>query len=392
MSPTAAAPPSPEAATRSRSSTPPPATPAAEPDAADRRRHPCRQRPGRGSRRRGTGTVYVANSGANTVSVINAATCNAHQHSGCSQTPPTITVGSGPAGIAVDQATGTVYVANSGANTVSVINAATCNAHQHSGCSQTPPTITVGSNPVGIAIDQATGTVYVTNLGSNFSGDTVSVINAATCNGTQRSGCGQAPALVTVGPAPWGIAVSQASNTIYVANNNGGDGPASLSVINGATCDATNTSGCSQVPPAIPGVGRAPNGIAVDQFTRTVYTANALDATVSVIDVGIPIARHPASPPRVAVGSLPEAIAIDTGDHTIYIADAFDGTVSILSERPVRAPRTTGSAIPERESADCSYRAADKLDHVRPRATFADSSYWSAQRGHGSQQAAEIVP
>ncbi len=287
-----------------------------------------------------TGTVYVANSGAGTISVINTATCNGHRHSGCGQTPPTITVGSGPAGIAVDQATGTVYVANSGAGTISVINTATCNGHRHSGCGQTPPTITVGSGPIGVAVDDATGTVYVTDLGSNFSGDTVSVINAATCNAQQHSGCGQTPAQVTVGPAPWGIAVNQASNTIYVANNNGGDGPASLSVLNGATCDASNTSGCGQVPPAIRGVGRAPNGIAADPSTHTVYTANALDATVSVVDVAAPIAGHPASPPRVAVGSLPEAIAIDTGNHTIYIADAFDGTVSILSEQPVRAPQT----------------------------------------------------
>ena len=110
--------------------------------------------------------------------------------------------------------------------------------------------------------------------------------------------------------------------------------------MNGATCDASNTSGCGQVPPAIRGVGRAPNGIAADPSTHTVYTANALDATVSVVDVAAPIAGHPASPPRVAVGSLPEAIAIDTGNHTIYIADAFDGTVSILSEQPVRAPQT----------------------------------------------------
>jgi YVTN family beta-propeller protein len=291
------------------------------------------------------GTVYVVNSGSGTVSVINAATCNAHQHSGCGQTPPTITVGSGPDGVAVDQATGTVYVANSGSGTVSVINAATCNAHQHSGCGQTPPTIIVGSGPEGIAVNDTTDTVYVTNLG-NFSGDTVSVINAATCNGTQHSGCGQTPARVTVGPAPWGIAVNQASNTIYVANNNGGDGPASLSVINGASCDASNTSGCGQVPPALAGLGRAPNGIAVDQLTHTVYTANALDATVSVINVATPVARHPAAPPEVAVGSLPEAIAIDAGNHTVYIADAFDGTVSILSDQPVRGPRTALTATP----------------------------------------------
>jgi YVTN family beta-propeller protein len=295
---------------------------------------------------RANDSVYVANGGGttfsgggSTVSVIDAATCNARRRTGCGRTAA-IHVGSGPDGIAVDQATGTVYVANSGAGTVSVINTATCNAHRHSGCGQTPPTITVGSGPAGIAVDQATATVYVTDLGSNFSGDTVSVINAATCNARQHSGCGQTPAQVTVGPAPWGIAVGQASNTIYVANNNGGDGPASLSVLDGATCDASNKSGCGRVPPAISGVGRAPNGIALDPFTHTVYTANALDATVSVIDVATPIASYPASPPRVALGSLPEAIAIDTGNHTIYIADAFDGTVSILSEQPVRAPRT----------------------------------------------------
>jgi DNA-binding beta-propeller fold protein YncE len=297
-------------------------------------------------------TVYVANGGGttfsgggNTVSVINAATCNAHRRTGCGRPAATIRVGAGPDGITVDQATGTVYTANSGAGTVSVINAATCNAHQHSGCGQTPPTITVGTGPLGIAVNQATHTLYVTNPG-NFSGKTVSVINTATCNAVQHSGCGQTPATITVGPVPWGIAINQASNTIYVANNNGGDGPAGLSVINGATCDATNTSGCSQIPPAIPGVGRAPNGIALNQTTRTVYTANALDATVSVIDVATPTTRHPANPPRVAVGSLPEAIAIDAANHTIYIADAFDGTVSILPERPVRAPRTAGSEIP----------------------------------------------
>jgi YVTN family beta-propeller protein len=276
-----------------------------------------------------TGTVYVANSGSNTVSVINARTCNAVRHSGCGQTHPTVTVGRDPFALAVDQATGTVYVANSGGNTVSVINARTCNAVRHSGCGQTPPAIAVGPEPLGIAVNQITDTVYVTSLG-NFTGKTVSVINGATCNAAGRTGCRQKPATVTVGPAPFGIAIDQATNTIYVANNNGGDGPASLSVINGATCDSANSTGCAQRPPALPGVGRAPNGIAFDQSTGAVYTANFYDATVSVINVtGQATSCHP---PRIAVGRGPEALAIDPANHTIYVANSGDGTLSILPE------------------------------------------------------------
>jgi DNA-binding beta-propeller fold protein YncE len=291
---------------------------------------------------RATDTVYVTNHGAGTVSVINGATCNAHRRSGCGRNAPTVAVGSGPAGIAVDQATSTVYVTNEGGQTVSVINAATCNARRHSGCGQRPPKVTVGKNPVGVAVDRATDTIYVTNFG-NFTGNTVSVINGATCNGARRSGCGQKPATITVGPVPWGITINQAANIIYVANNNGGDGPASLSVINGAACDATSHSGCGQIPPALPGVGRAPNGIALDQSTRTVYTANAQDATVSVINVARPVPEL--NPPRVAVGSLPEAIAIDPANRTIYITSAFGAAISILPERPVHTAGTTRTAI-----------------------------------------------
>jgi DNA-binding beta-propeller fold protein YncE len=299
-----------------------------------------------------TATVYVANSGSGTVSVIGAGACNARRHSGCRHSPPAVHVRADPTGVAVDPATDTTYVTSPGANglgdTVSVINGATCNSTHHSGCGQTPPAITVGTGPFGIAVDQATDTLYVANTGQLFAGvfgDTVSVINGATCNGTQHAGCGQAPATVAVGPAPFGIAINQATNTIYVASNNGGDGPASLWIINGATCDAASTTGCSHTPPAIPGVGRAPNGIAFDPLTRTVYTANSLDATVSVIDPSTVTCRHQPAPPRVAVGSQPEAIAIDPFTRTIYITDAFDGTLSILPESPVRVSAAARSPI-----------------------------------------------
>ena len=63
--------------------------------------------------------------------------------------------------------TDTVYVANYGDPTVSVINGWTHTV---------TATITVGNDPVRVAVDPATGTVYVTN----FTNNTVSVINGPT--------------------------------------------------------------------------------------------------------------------------------------------------------------------------------------------------------------------
>ena len=91
---------------------------------------------------------------------------------------------------------------------------------------------------------------------------------------------------------------------------------------------------------------RAPNGIAFDPATHTVYTANALDAAVSVVN----LARGQAATPP---GSCPKSLsaaspgsAIDAATHTIYVANSFDGTLSLLPECPVHAASATGSAMP----------------------------------------------
>jgi len=69
----------------------------------------------------------------------------------------------GPVDDAVDQRTDTVYVTTSVATGLGH-RRDTCNAHNHSGCHRTPPTITVGNIPDGVAIDEATHTVYVANV------------------------------------------------------------------------------------------------------------------------------------------------------------------------------------------------------------------------------------
>jgi len=288
-----------------------------------------------------TDTLYVANLQGSTVWVIDGATCNATDQQGCSRPPATVAVGNGPYALAVDEATDTVYVTNPSAagsgDTVSVINGATCNAATQSGCRQSPATITVGTAPLGIAVNPTTNTVYVTAAGENaFTdgsglGDTVSVINGASCDGADTSGCGRSPAQVTVGAAPWGIAVDSSTNSIFVANNDAGDGPASLSVLHGATCDGADTSGCrTAAPSTIGGVGRAPNGIAFDAAADAVYTANYENASVSIVSVKDPGASRGASP-REAVGSLPGNVALDPTNHTAYVTNSQSGTLSIVA-------------------------------------------------------------
>ena len=77
-----------------------------------------------------------------------------------------IPVGGEPLGVAVDPGTHSVFVTNEDDNTVSVIDE-TSNTVTH--------TISVGQRPYGVAVDPGTHTVYVTNGNSG----TVSVIDEA---------------------------------------------------------------------------------------------------------------------------------------------------------------------------------------------------------------------
>ena len=98
-------------------------------------------------------------------------------------------------GVAVDPDTHTVYVANLGDNSVSVIDGSTRTV---------TATVPVGKSPWwGVAVDPGTHTVYVPNL----DGDTVSVIDASTRTVT---------ATVAVGGGPRGVAVDPGTHTVYV--------------------------------------------------------------------------------------------------------------------------------------------------------------------------------
>ena len=120
--------------------------------------------------------------------MINGATCNGTNHTGCAQTPATVQAGFGAIGIAIDPAADMVYAANVEDTSVSVINGNTCNSTHHTGCGHTPVKIAVGNYPGTVTTDPATGTAYVSSADN-----TVSVIPLSHCPG-QRAGSLARPA------------------------------------------------------------------------------------------------------------------------------------------------------------------------------------------------------
>jgi DNA-binding beta-propeller fold protein YncE len=292
-----------------------------------------------------THTVYVANAGSGTtgtVSVIDATTCNAMQSRGCSKLKTLQVPGGNPSGFAINQATDTIYVATltrSGPDIVSVFNGATCDASQSNGCTQTPAVIHVGNSGgssgsvLSLAVNQVTNTIYATNLvGDPYVGNSVFVINGATCDAKNTSGCNQVPATITAGNNPWAIAVDEATDTIYTTNIAGGEGPGTVSVINGSTCHGSNTAGCGQTPMMVQ-TGFGAKGITVDTSTHHVYATNDEDTSVSVINGstcnGSNTSGCGMTPPKVAVGLTPFTAAVDQSVGTVYVG-SLSGTVSVI--------------------------------------------------------------
>lgn len=218
-------------------------------------------------------------------------------------TPRTLSVGSTPVAMAVSSATDDLYVANSGAGTVSIV------APDNSGV--TP--LTVGTTPDAVVYDSTNHKIAVANAGS----DSVSVVSTSnTVSSTISLASGATPTAMVFDPN---------HGYVYVANN----GTNTVSVL--------NLAGPSVV--ATLSVGSAPMAIAYDPYNNWVYVANYVSGTVSVISGATVTAT-------VTVGSLPNALAVSPSATGGYVAvtDSGGNTVSIISGTSV-AHTATWSGI-----------------------------------------------
>jgi YVTN family beta-propeller protein len=234
--------------------------------------------------------AYIANSGDNTVSVIDTATNNYIKK---------IPLGTGemPYGVAVSKDGARVYVTNQSSSSISVIDALTDPLNP-----TVINTLTASlSTPSGIAINPAGTRLYVANIGTG----TVSVFDTTATP----------PAFVTsigVGAAPEGVAVHPNGTYVYVANS----GSNSISVINTATNLVTATYN----------VGAKPMGLTVKiagAFTH-LYVANMDAGTVTVIHTGdgLPLAT-------VTVGSNPFGVVLSPDYSKAYVTNSGYASDSI---------------------------------------------------------------
>jgi YVTN family beta-propeller protein len=292
-----------------------------------------------------TKTVYVENFLSSSISVVNGATCNALNHSGCNQIPPILATGFLPAPFGYNPVTQTLYVSAQDSEQAWVLDGSRCNATKTNGCTKTAPITLTGTGQSGLDFNPNTKTVYIANQGDG----TVAVVDENACNQHKTTGCNQTWTTIPVGTNPFRVAVNKATNTVYV--NNRGDG--TVSVINGATCNASVSSSCNQSQPTtiVSSQASSIDDLAIDETTNTIYVVNRFANMVAIVDgthcQGSDSSGCSQTWPTFNVGHRPQALGFNPANHTLYIGNANDNDVSVVST----------SHCNNHDTSDCSVKA-----------------------------------
>jgi len=274
----------------------------------------------------GKDEMFVTNWGSGTVSVISDRT-----HS----VVATIPVGIHPVGIAYDSAKSEIFVANSGDNTVSVISDAN---------NSVVATVTTGTNllngspahglgdahPIGVTYDSATNEIYVVNSYPDSSGSgTVSVISDYN-NSVLVS--------IPVGELPHYAAYDSRRGLIFVTNLQDGF----VSVISDTTHNVI-----SQVTLPKPGASGGNTGVTYDFKTGEVFVLNRSGTVFIISNSSLPwMDVLSAYNVTSGIGGDCFGIAYNDAKESIFVANAMNNSVSVLSTSSIKSLTPTPS-VPE---------------------------------------------
>jgi YVTN family beta-propeller protein len=223
-----------------------------------------------------THKIYAVDQAHGAVVVINSQTGVARS----------IATGAHPDAIAVNNATNRIYVVNSGAGNVSVIDGAT---------DQVTGTIKTDRRPYYIAVNEVTNKAYVSNTFSKV----MTVLDLST----------DVPSDWPIGSGD-AVAVDSKNDRVYLL---GYEDP-NLRIMKGSTGEVTREP-----------VGNihawAP---ALDEGIRKLYVTRVGSADVLVVDL------ESRTHTVIKVGNYPCAIAVNPKTHLAYVTNYADNTVSVI--------------------------------------------------------------
>jgi YVTN family beta-propeller protein len=198
----------------------------------------------------------------------------------------------------------TLYFADTGSDTVAVMDSAALNPDNYANPPET--LINVGVNPQNLAVTPDGSQVWVADTGPQTGQPSlggISVISAASDTVTST---------FSLPTDPREIAFSPSGATAYVTT---GDG---LLVLSTAT---------HRVTAVIPGLGN-PEDVATSPDGKTVYVTNTAQGLVDVISAATDRVTG-----TIKVGQLPWQLAVSSDGSTIYVADGDSNAISVISTK-----------------------------------------------------------
>ena len=275
-----------------------------------------------------TNKCYVANSGSQSLEILEAANYQGTQ----------IAASGGPGPVKINLRDHKVYVPNYFSARVTVID----------GNTDATSEFRVADGPNGLHIDPVTGDVYIVcawsgmvtlrragsadtllipvhtyphGIDSNPNTGKVYVANRGSADLSVIDAATLDTALVRTGNYPCYVAVNSETNRTYAANRT----TWSLTVVDGATLGTTFAP-----------VGSGPTYVSVNPKTNMIYAPDSNDRTISVVD-GVTHERT-----VVPAGLTPRLTALNTITNTVYTSTGLDGEVLVfdgetLERTPVKS-------------------------------------------------------
>ncbi len=232
--------------------------------------------------------------------------------------------------VAVDEENGDTYVADRDKGVVDVFDTATGVSLGSLDGSLTPSGSFGGGAPLAVAANGATGDVYVSDAADGvvdvFDGagayvcqiTGASTPSASECNGVAGS---DTPAHGL--HSPRGVAVDQATGEVYVADEE--DGVVDVFGVAGAYLRQIASA-------AVPGGFGTVRGLAVSGFNGHLYVADAGNKTIDEFDAGgVWVTTWTgANTPAGSFGVNEPSVAVDDGNGRVYISDNESNVVDVV--------------------------------------------------------------